>query len=278
MLRRLASKCLHTKYAAPRISGLARGFARLSAANRVAVAPVAVSSLLRKAVAPALSGSSSGSAFRAMHASAAVRECHGSKDTFTSKAFVQAPAPDFKADAVVDGKFKTISLSEYRGKWLVLFFYPLDFTFVCPTEIIAFSERIKDFHAIDTEVVGASVDSKFSHLAWINLPRKDGGLGKMNIPLVADLSKQISKDYGVLLPAGIALRGLFIIDPKGVLRQITVNDLPIGRSVDETLRLVKALQFHEKHGEVCPADWKPGSATMKDNPWDSKTYFSKVNK
>ncbi|CAL1261546.1 unnamed protein product [Larinioides sclopetarius] len=165
---------------------------------------------------------------------------------------VSKPAPDFKATAVVNGSFKDISLQDFKGKYLVLFFYPLDFTFVCPTEIIAFSEKAKEFRSLNTEVVAVSVDSHFSHLAWVNTPRKKGGLGSMDIPLLADLSKKISKDYGVLLDAGIALlfcRGLFIIDPKQVVRQITINDLPIGRSVDETLRLVKALQFHEKHGE-----------------------------
>jgi len=187
---------------------------------------------------------------------------------------VQKPAPDFKSNAVVDGQFKEIQLSDYKGKYLVLFFYPLDFTFVCPTEIIAFSDRINEFKKLDTEVIGVSVDSHFSHLAWINTPRKQGGLGEMKYPLLADLTKQISKDYGVLLEdAGIALRGLFIIDPKGIVRQITINDLPVGRSVDETLRLVEAFQFVDKHGEVCPANWKKGSATIKPDPQGSKEYF-----
>jgi alkyl hydroperoxide reductase subunit AhpC len=178
---------------------------------------------------------------------------------------VQSPAPAWSGDAVVNGKFESLSSAQYKGKWLVFFFYPLvraaiacaspathvwslniewngmewqDFTFVCPTEIIAFSERAAEFRAIGAEVVGVSVDSKFSHLAWINTPRKNGGLGEMKIPLVADITKDISRDYGVLLPGGIALRGLFIVDPQGVLRISQVNDLPIGRSVDETLRLV----------------------------------------
>lgn len=133
-----------------------------------------------------------------------------------------------------------------------MFFYPLDFTFVCPTEIIAFSDRIKEFKDLNTEVVGVSVDSHFSHLAWSNTPRKQGGIGKIEYPLLADLTKKISDDYGVLLEeSGISLRGLFIIDPKQVVRQITINDLPVGRSVDETLRLIKAFQFTDKHGEVC---------------------------
>merc|ERR1712179_218294 len=182
--------------------------------------------------------------------------------------------------AVVNGDFKEVKLEDYKGKYLVLYFYPLDFTFVCPTEIIAFSDRIQDFKEINCEVVGVSTDSHFSHLAWINTPRKEGGLGGLNYPLASDFTKKISEDYGVLIPeAGIALRGLFIIDPKGVVRQMSVNDLPVGRSVDETIRLVKAFQFVEKHGEVCPANWSgPDSPTIKPNPKDSKSYFEKVDK
>lgn len=192
---------------------------------------------------------------------------------------VQQPAPQFKGQAVVDGEFKEIKLEDYRGKYLVLFFYPLDFTFVCPTEIIAFSDAMDKFKAINTEVVGVSTDSHFSHLAWINTPRKQGGLGGLNYPLLADFSKKISKDYDVLVEdaGGIALRGLFIIDPEGTLRQMSVNDLPVGRSVDETLRLIQAFQFVEKHGEVCPANWKPESPTIKPSPEASKEYFEKVN-
>lgn len=189
---------------------------------------------------------------------------------------VQHPAPDFVGTAVVDQAFKEIKLSDYQGKYLVLFFYPLDFTFVCPTEIIAFSDRINEFKAINAEVVGVSTDSHFSHLAWINTPRKDGGLGGLNYPLLADFHKTISREYGVLIEkAGIALRGLFIIDPQGVVRQLTINDLPVGRSVDETLRLIKAFQFVEKHGEVCPANWTPDSPTIKPDPVGSKDYFNK---
>lgn len=162
----------------------------------------------------------------------------------------------------------------------MLFFYPLDFTFVCPTEIIAFSDRIKEFKDLNTEVVGVSVDSHFSHLAWSNTPRKQGGIGKIEYPLLADLTKKISSDYGVLLDeAGISLRGLFIIDPKQTVRQVTINDLPVGRSVDETLRLIKAFQFVDKHGEVCPANWdeKNNKATIKPDPKGSQEYFSKQN-
>ncbi|RXM33354.1 Peroxiredoxin-1 [Acipenser ruthenus] len=171
------------------------------------------------------------------------------------------PAPDFKATAVMpDGQFKDVSLSDYRGKYVVFFFYPLDFTFVCPTEIIAFSDGADDFKKINCEVIGASVDSHFCHLAWINTPRKQGGLGHMKIPLVSDMRRSISQDYGVLKEdEGIAYRGLFIIDDKGILRQITINDLPVGRSVEETLRLVQAFQFTDKHGEGKHEHaWTPG--------------------
>ena len=145
-----------------------------------------------------------------------------------------------------DKQFKDISLSDYRGKYVVLFFYPLDFTFVCPTEIIAFSDRADEFAALNTQVIAASCDSKFSHLAWCNTDRKKGGLGEMKIPIIADITKKIATEYGVLIEdgpdAGIPLRGLFIINPSGILRQITMNDLPVGRSVDETIRLIQAFQ------------------------------------
>ncbi|KAK0183013.1 hypothetical protein PV327_001092 [Microctonus hyperodae] len=193
---------------------------------------------------------------------------------------IQKPAPDFSGTAVVNGDFKDIKLSDYRGKYVVLFFYPLDFTFVCPTELVAFSDKISEFKALNAEVIGVSTDSHFSHLAWINTPRKQGGLGgDLGYPLLSDFNKQISSAYGVLLDEpGIALRGLFIIDKDGVLRQLSINDLPVGRSVDETLRLIKAFQFVEKHGEVCPANWQPDSKTIKPNPKDSKEYFESVNK
>ncbi|RDD38010.1 Peroxiredoxin-2 [Trichoplax sp. H2] len=182
-----------------------------------------------------------------------------------SKAKVQYPAPDFHGIAVVDGDFREIQLSDYVGKYLVFFFYPMDFTFVCPTEIIAFSNRAKDFREINCEVVACSTDSEYSHLAWTNVSRNEGGLGKMDIPILADKTKSIARDYGVLIEDdGVALRGLFIINGRGILKQITINDLPVGRSVDEVLRLVKAFQFTDKHGEVCPANWSPGSKTVKE--------------
>ncbi|XP_032667210.1 peroxiredoxin 1 isoform X1 [Odontomachus brunneus] len=187
---------------------------------------------------------------------------------------IQKPAPAFSGTAVVNGQFKDIKLSDYKGKYVVLFFYPLDFTFVCPTEIIAFSDRVKEFSDIGCQVIAASTDSHFSHLAWVNTPRKQGGLGEMNIPLLADKSFKISRDYGVLdEETGIPFRGLFIIDPKQNIRQVTINDLPVGRSVDETLRLVQAFQYTDKHGEVCPAGWKPGKKTMKPDVDGSKEYF-----
>uniref|UniRef100_A0A8C1GK51 Peroxiredoxin-2 n=3 Tax=Cyprinus carpio TaxID=7962 RepID=A0A8C1GK51_CYPCA len=203
-------------------------------------------------------------------------QCQASFKMSSGNAKIGQPAPQFKATAVVDGQFKDVQLSEYRGKYVVLFFYPLDFTFVCPTEIIAFSERAAEFRKIGCEVIAASTDSHFSHLAWINTPRKQGGLGSMNIPLVADLTQSISRDYGVLKEdEGLAYRGLFVIDDKGILRQITINDLPVGRSVDETLRLVQAFQHTDKYGEVCPAGWKPGSDTIVPDVQKSKEFFSK---
>ncbi|MBL8873122.1 MAG: peroxiredoxin [Planctomycetaceae bacterium] len=187
---------------------------------------------------------------------------------------VQKPAPDFKATAVMaDGSFKEISLADYRGKYVVLFFYPLDFTFVCPTEIIAFSDAAKSFEALGVQLLGVSVDSHFSHLAWRNLPRNQGGLGQIEYPLVADLNKSIARSYDVLVNDAVALRGLFLIDKAGVVRHQVVNDLPLGRSVEEALRMVKALQFFETNGEVCPANWKEGSRTIKPTVDKSKEFF-----
>ncbi|AZB72148.1 peroxiredoxin [Synechococcus elongatus] len=187
-------------------------------------------------------------------------------------------APDFEATAVVDQEFQTIKLSNYRGKYVVLFFYPLDFTFVCPTEITAFSDRYAEFSALNTEILGVSVDSQFSHLAWIQTSRKEGGLGDLAYPLVADLKKEISTAYNVLDPAeGIALRGLFIIDKDGVVQHATINNLGFGRSVDETLRVLQAIQYVQSHpDEVCPANWQPGAATMNPDPVKSKEFFAAV--
>lgn len=187
---------------------------------------------------------------------------------------VQQKAPEFTAKAVVGDEFQDISLADYQGKYVVLFFYPLDFTFVCPTEIVAFSDRIAEFESRHAKVIGVSVDSHYSHLAWKKTPRKHGGLGDIRYPLVADLNKAISRSYGVLLEQeGIALRGLFIIDREGIVRHVTVNDLPLGRNTDEVLRVLDALQSFEANGEVCPANWRPGAATMKADPTGSQTYF-----
>lgn len=188
---------------------------------------------------------------------------------------VQKPAPDFEADAVIDGDFKRLKLSDYKGKWLVLFFYPLDFTFVCPTEITAFSDKIEGFKALGCEVLGCSIDSKFSHLAWLNSPRDKGGLGQLKYPLLADMNKKIASDYGVLLPAGIALRGLYVINPEGKVVYEVVHDLNVGRSVDEVLRVIEAFQHSEKTGEVCPANWNQGKDTIVPDPVKSQDYFSK---
>lgn len=187
---------------------------------------------------------------------------------------VGTPAPGFCLDAVDDGQFKQISLSDYKGRWLIVFFYPLDFTFVCPTEICAFSDRIAEFNAAGADVVGVSVDSKFTHLAWLQQPRQQGGIEGLAYPLLADLNKQMSRDYGVLTADGVALRGLFLIDPDGVVQHATINNLAVGRSVDETLRLVQAFQFVRENGEVCPADWKPGEKTMIADPEKSKIFFA----
>jgi peroxiredoxin 2/4 len=186
-------------------------------------------------------------------------------------------APDFLATAVVDQEFKTIKLSDYRGKYVVLFFYPLDFTFVCPTEINAFSDRYDEFSKINTEVLGVSVDSEFAHLAWIQSDRTEGGIGDIAYPLVSDLKKTISSAYNVLTEDGVALRGLFIIDPQGIIQHSTVNNLAVGRSVDETLRTLKAFQHVQSHlDEVCPVDWQEGDKTMNPDPIKSKIFFQSI--
>ena len=190
---------------------------------------------------------------------------------------VTSEAPDFVAQAVMpDNSFAELKLSSYRGKYVVLFFYPLDFTFVCPSEIVAFDAALAKFEQKNTQVIGVSVDSHYTHLAWKNTPRKEGGIGPIKYPLVADLTKQISKDYGVYLEnGGIALRGLFLIDKEGVVRHSLVNDLPIGRSVDEALRVLDALQFHEQHGDVCPANWHAGEEAMHATAEGVASYLAK---
>lgn len=191
---------------------------------------------------------------------------------------VQKQAPQFSVKGVVGKEFKEIKLSDYKGNWVVLFFYPLDFTFVCPTEITAFSDSYSKFKELNCEILGCSVDSHFSHLAWINVPRSEGGLGELNYPLLSDLNKQIAQDYGVLLEnAGLALRGTFIINPEGVVQYQVVHDLGIGRNVEETLRVLEALQTVAKTGEVCPANWTNGGKRIIPNPVKAKEYFSSVN-
>lgn len=204
------------------------------------------------------------------------KKCLPLTSSVRTLAQVQSPAPDFRGTAVINGQFKDISLKDYNGKYLVLFFYPLDFTFVCPTEVIAFNDRADEFRAVNAELVAVSVDSHFSHLAWVNTPRKSGGLGsETKIPILSDLKKTISTDYGCLTKnEDVSLRALYIIDTKGVVRQITINDLPVGRSVDEILRLIKAFQFADEHGEVCPANWQPKSKTI--NPKKAGDYFASV--
>ncbi|TDJ03738.1 MAG: peroxiredoxin [Deltaproteobacteria bacterium] len=189
---------------------------------------------------------------------------------------VAQKAPDFTADAVANGEFTSVTLSEMKG-WKVLFFYPLDFTFVCPTEITAFSDSMGKFKELNCSVIGVSVDSKFSHLAWTKQDRKEGGLGDVAYPLVSDISKSISRDYGVLFNDAVALRGLFIIDEDGVVQHSTINNLGVGRSVEETLRLVDAFQYTAKHGEVCPAGWTKGDDSMKPDPEGSKEWFNSHN-
>lgn len=195
--------------------------------------------------------------------------------SYSQKCLVQRPAPAFEARACVDGALTTIQSKDYLGKYWVLFFYPLNFTFVCPTEITAFHDRLADFEALGCSVVAASVDSEFSHMAWSQQSRRAGGLGPVGFPLLSDMTKSISQDYGVLCDKGFALRGLFIMDKESVIRHMSINDAPIGRSVDEVIRLVQAVQFADTHGEVCPANWKPGQDAIKTT--DAKAYFEKNN-
>ena len=192
-------------------------------------------------------------------------------------------APTFQnVNAVIDQNFTKVSLSDFAGKYLVLVFYPFDFTYVCPTELISFSDNIQKFKDIGAEVVGVSTDSHFTHLAWLKTDRSNGGLGNISYPLLADISKDISRDYGVLIDDkndpmnGAAQRGLFIIDGNGRVRSIQVNDDAVGRSVDDTLRLIQGFQFADKHGEVCPANWQPGGMTIKPDQDGKLDFFKNV--
>ncbi len=190
---------------------------------------------------------------------------------------VTKEAPDFTAQAVMPNNvMEELTLSSYRGKYVCLFFYPLDFTFVCPSEILAFNKALDQFKEKNCEIIGVSVDSQFTHFAWKQTPVEKGGIGDIQFPLVSDLNKKISLSYGVLLEdMGVALRGLFIIDREGIVRHALINDLPLGRSVDEALRILEALQFHEEHGEVCPANWRPGEEAMKPTAEGVAEYLSK---
>ncbi len=190
---------------------------------------------------------------------------------------VNRQAPDFVAPAVMpDGSIKEdFRLSDLKGKYVVLFFYPLDFTFVCPTEILAHNHRLAKFKERDVEVVGVSIDSQYTHHAWRETPVEKGGIGPIGFPLVADIKHEITRAYGVEHPDGVALRASFLIDRDGVVQHQVVNNLPLGREVDEMLRMVDALQYVEKHGEVCPAEWEPGKEAMKPTPEGVAEYLAK---
>jgi len=189
---------------------------------------------------------------------------------------VTQEAPDFTAQAVMpDNAIQELSLSSYRGKYVVLFFYPLDFTFVCPSEIIAFDRARDTFAEKGAEVIGVSVDSQYTHYAWRNTPPEKGGIGQIGYPLVADLDKSIARAYGVLMGEAVALRGLFLIDKDGLVQHELVNNLPLGRNVDEAVRILDALKFHEEHGDVCPANWKQGDDAMKPDAEGVAEYLGK---
>ena len=193
---------------------------------------------------------------------------------------VTKKAPDFTATAVMpDDRFESgFSLAALRGHYILLFFYPLDFTFVCPSEILAFNKALDQFKKRGCEVVGVSVDSEFTHLAWRKTPVEQGGIGPIKFPLVSDLSKSIARRYGLLLDEQVALRGLFLIDREGVVRHALINDLPLGRSVAEALRMLDALRFHEQNGQVCPADWKEGEEAMTPTSEGVVDYLSRFAK
>jgi len=186
-------------------------------------------------------------------------------------------APNFCATGVYQQEFKQVKLTDYLGKYVILLFYPLDFTFVCPTELTAFSDSYDTIGQLNTEILGISVDSEYSHLAWLQTDRDSGGVGDLNYPLVSDLTKSISSSYNVLNEEGKSLRGLFIIDKNGIIQHELVNNLDVGRNVDETIRVLKAIQYVQNHpDEVCPANWQPGNPTIISNPNDSKEYFSSI--
>ena len=188
--------------------------------------------------------------------------------------FVGKKAPHFKTKGVLKGEIKDFSLNDFDGKYKVLFFYPLDFTFVCPTEMHAFQQKLAEFKEKNVEVLAVSVDSHYSHLAWLTTPKNKGGVEGVEYPVLSDLNKSISRDYGVLdEESGLAFRGLFLLDKNNVIQHMTVNNLGLGRNVCEALRMVDALQHHEKYGEVCPANWNSGDKAMKPTIDGLKGYF-----
>jgi len=196
-----------------------------------------------------------------------------------TKAVVSKPAPFFETDALIEQNFNTVNLTQYLGKYVVLLFYPLDFTYVCPTEILAISDRMDEFKALNTEVLAISVDSKYAHLAWSNISRKDGGITNITVPLLADLNRSISKSYGVYsAELGHSLRATFIIDNKGILRYSSVMDLSVGRSINEIKRIIEAFQYSDLSGELCPVNWKPGKSSIIPKPAQILEYFEKMNK
>nr|WGH13774.1 2-Cys peroxiredoxin [Lophurella pseudocorticata] len=196
-----------------------------------------------------------------------------------NKNFLQVgdKAPNFSATGVYQQEFKQIKLSDYLGKYLILLFYPLDFTFVCPTEIIAFSDMYDQIKSLNAEILGISVDSEYCHLAWMQLDRESGGVGDLRYPLVSDLSKEISLSFNVLNDQGKSLRGLFIIDKEGIIQHYLVNSLDVGRNVEETMRTLSAIQYVQNNpDEVCPANWQPGQSALKSNVNRSKEYFQSI--
>lgn len=189
---------------------------------------------------------------------------------------VGKPAPDFNEKAVIGNRIvNNFSISQFKGKYVILFFYPLDFTFVCPTELHAFQEKNHEFESRDAQVIGCSIDSHYSHFAWINTPKNKGGIQGVNYPIVSDINKTIARKYDVLAEEeGVAYRGLFLIDKEGIVRHQVVNDLPLGRSVEEALRILDALIYFELNGEVCPANWQKGKKTFKPTHEELEKYFS----
>lgn len=191
--------------------------------------------------------------------------------------FVGKKAPSFKSVAVFSGEFKEISLEDYKGQYVILFFYPLDFTFVCPTELHAFQERLAAFNQLGATVLACSIDSQFSHKAWLDTPREKGGIKGVEYGLISDVGARIARNYGVLdEESGTAYRGLFLIDRDGIVRHQSINDLPLGRNIGETLRILEALQHVEEHGEVCPANWTKESPAIKTNLESVGEYLQKT--